>query len=336
MKAIQIENTNPDPLIAIQNLKVVEKPIPKPGPGQVLIKIEAAPCNPSDLLFIQGLYGVKKAMPAVPGWEGAGTVVDCGPGVLGWWLKGKRVASAGQAAGDGTWAEYYVAEAKACVPLTDKVSFEQGATLIINPLTAVGMVETATAEGHQAIIQNAALSQVGRMVSALARKKGIPVVNIVRRADQEEELKSSGEKWIINSEAGDFEESLKKVAASLNATLAFDAVAGEMTGKILAAMPRGSKVLVYGALSKSPCKGISPLSLIFEKKKIEGFWLTEWIRKSGFIHIFQATRAVQKLIESGEFQTKIRKQTGFDGWKSELLDYQGAMTAGKVILNPFS
>ena len=215
MKAIQIEQTSSDPEIAIQNLKIVEKPIPKPGPGQVLVKIEAAPCNPSDLLFLQGKYGVKKSFPAVPGWEGAGTVVESGKGLLGWWLKGKRVACGGQSDNDGTWAEYYVAEAKACIPLNNQVTSEQGSALIINPLTAIGMVEVATAEGHKAIIQSAACSQVGRMVQTLARKKQIPLIHIVRRDEQVKELESAGEKWILNSEDANFEEKLKETAKKL-------------------------------------------------------------------------------------------------------------------------
>ena len=109
-----------------------------------------------------------------------------------------------------------------------------------------------------------------------------------------------------------------------------------MTGKIFNAMPPKSKVLVYGALSGRPCHGMSPFSLIFEKKKLEGFWLSEWVKKSGFLHIFQTTRLIQHLIESGNFQTKIRENVGFEKWKSSLLHYQKKMTDGKVILNPNS
>lgn len=95
MKAVQIDETVSDIETAINSLIIVERPKPKPGPGEVLVKIEAAPCNPSDLLFLQGMYGVRKSLPAVPGWEGAGVVVEAGKGVLPWLLKGKRVACGG-------------------------------------------------------------------------------------------------------------------------------------------------------------------------------------------------------------------------------------------------
>jgi len=332
MKAIQINQTYTDIEEAIENLHIVEKPKPKPGPGQVLVKVEAAPCNPSDLLFLQGNYGVEKTFPTVPGWEGAGTVVESGGGVIPWWLKGRRVAFAGQADRDGTWAEYAVADAKGCIPLQKGITSAQGSTLIINPFTAVGLIEEAG--GHRAIIQTAALSQVGRMIQILAKEKNVPVINIVRRDEQVEELKESGAEWALNSEKRDFAKCLKELAGELNATIAFDAVAGKLTEDLFQAMPPKSRVLVYGALSGNSCKHISPLSLIFESKILEGFWLTKWIEKSGFWHTLQASRHVQELMKSGKFETKIREQVSFEGWQGALRAYQKSMTSGKVILSP--
>ncbi len=334
MKVIQIDEINKDAEAAIRSLKIVEKPIPKPGPGQVLVKIEAAPCNPSDILFLQGSYGVKKIFPAVPGWEGAGTVIESGSGLLPWWLKGKRVACGGQSNSDGTWAEYYLADAKGCIPLKNNVPFEQGATLIINPLTAIGMVEEAKKEGHRAIIQTAACSQVGRMVQTLCKKHGIPLINIVRRDEQVQELKSAGEKWVLSSNAEGFELELKTVATDLNATIAFEAVGGNLTGTILSAMPVSSRVLVYGALSEQACTGISPLALIFEKKKVQGFWLSEWLESCSFLSTYQSTQLIQNLMVQDLFATKIRQKVGFDDWKDALIKYHREMTAGKVILQP--
>lgn len=334
MKAIQIDETKQNLEEAIQSLKVVEKPIPKPKSGQVLIRIEAAPCNPSDLLFLQGKYGVRKMLPAVPGWEGAGTVVENGGGALGWWLKGRRVACGGQSERDGTWAEYYIADARTCIPLKKGVSSEQGSALIINPLTAIGMVEKAIQGGHKAIIQNAALSQVGRMVQALAKMHNIPLINIARKPEQISELKEAGEKWVLSSTEEQFLPKLKEMARSLKATIAFDAVAGEMTGQILSAMPPQSRILVYGSLSEKHCEKIAPLGLIFEMKKVEGFWLSEWIQKSGILKTMRSIRTVQTLIEQGQFKTKIQSAVGFEGWKEALLAYHHDMTAGKVILNP--
>lgn len=334
MKALQINNFHQDAVEAIRGLRVVEIPTPKPGPGQVLIKVEASPCNPSDILLLQGLYGKKKTLPTVPGWEGSGTVVAHGGGFTAWWLMGKRVACAIQTDLNGMWAEYCVVEAKTCIPLKDDVSFEQGATLIINPLTAVGMVETAAKEKHKAIIQTAAASQVGRMVLKLALDANIPIVNIVRRKEQELLLRKLGAKFVLNSESENFHSELKREAARLNATIAYDAVAGTMTGTVLSAMPNHSKVLVYGSLSLTPCNDISPMSLIFQTKTIRGFWVTNWLASKNILGIYQASNKVQKMMADGSFQTAIREKASLKETPEALIAYHQQMTAGKVIITP--
>lgn len=333
MKVIQIDKAYENIEHAIAALKVVDKPKPVPGPGQVLVKMAASPCNPSDLLFLTGKYGVKKPYPAVPGWEGAGTVVESGGGAMGLWLKGKRVACGGQADLDGTWAEYYVADARACVPLHDNVSFEQGATLLINPLTAVGMLEEVKKGKHQAIIQNAALSQVGRLLHSLAKSKGIPIINIVRRQEQVDTVRQEGGEWVLNSSESGFEDRLKELAHQLKATIVFDAVGGEMTGTLLNSMPESSIAFVYGALAGRACGGVSPLSLIFQNKVVRGFWLSQWIKRGGAWHTFQATRKVQGLMGSGSFKTTIRKKVLPEQWKDALLEYHREMSKGKVLLS---
>lgn len=334
MKAIQLDHTHRDLKTAIDSLKIVEKPIPEPRPGQVLVKIEAAPCNPADFNFLQGTYGVKKTLPTVPGWEGAGTVVKNGGGIIGWWLQGKRVACGRQAEGDGTWAEYFIADAKSCIPLRSDLEIEQGATLIVNPLTAVGLVQQAEKEGRKAIIQTAACSQVGRLVQKLTKWKGIPLINIVRRSDQVELLTSIGEKYALNSSDEQFYKLLKTLAHEMNATIAFDAVAGDLTGSILEAMPRQSKAVVYGGLSLQRCGKISPLDLIFQEKVVEGFWLTKWLQSHHFWEIFRETNFIQQCMVQGKFKTGISQVVGFDEWKSALNSYLEKMTAGKVILKP--
>lgn len=334
MRALQIDHYHEDIFEAIRNLKVVHKPIAKLSPGQVLIKVEAAPCNPSDLLLLQGRYGIRKVLPFVPGWEGAGTVIATGGGLLGKWLMGKRVAFSNQNEWDGTWAQYSIANAMMCIVLKKDVSFTQGSAMIINPLTTLGLIDIAKREGHQAVIQTAAASQVGRMVLKLANRLGIPVIHIVRRKDQEVLLKELGAKIILNSEADSFEEDLKREAQKLKATMAFEAIAGSMTGIVLSAMPKHSKVLVYGALSASNCSQISPLGLIFQQKTVKGFYLSGWIAKKSFWGLYRTTNFVQKLIVEGTFQTAISAHVKLEDASKALESYQMEMTQGKILIKP--
>jgi NADPH:quinone reductase-like Zn-dependent oxidoreductase len=121
----------------LRALTLVEKPVPEPKPGQVLIKVAAAALNPSDLMFVRGLYGFTKSLPTVPGFEASGRVV-AGSGAYARLLIGRRVACGVQRVGDGTWAEYVVTDAMTCLPLLPCVSLEQGATLLVNPLYRLG------------------------------------------------------------------------------------------------------------------------------------------------------------------------------------------------------
>lgn len=145
---------NPNLIRALVSIKIAEREIPKLQPEEVLIKMAAAPCNPSDIAFLQGRYNVVKSLPAIPGFEGAGTIINAGKKKKN--MIGKRVSFFTQADGDGTWSEYIVASASDCLILNDNLSFEQAACLAINPLTAYALFELAMIKYSKAIIQNAA------------------------------------------------------------------------------------------------------------------------------------------------------------------------------------
>ena len=332
--ALLLERHDLDLPSAIQSLRVTRRPVPRPGPGQVLVRVEAAPCNPSDLLFLQGLYGVSKPLPTAPGWEGAGTVVASGGSWIGRRLVGKRVACAGQTVGDGTWAQYYLTLARTCVPLHRDLDLERGATLIINPLTAIGLMEEARRCGARAVIQTAGASQVGRMVLRLASEAGLPLVNVVRRDDQVELMRSLGAEHVINSQSDGFDDDLRRLCGDLRVTVAFEAVAGEMTGRLLEAMPRGSTAIVYGALSEEPCGAINPIGVIFEGKRVEGFYLGSWLLRRGLISMLRLTSRVQRLVREGGLETKVQRHAGLDDAVEALLQYQRRMTDGKVLIHP--
>src|SRR5215469_18017528 len=180
-------------------LALEERPTPQPGKGEVLVRMAASPINPSDLASLQGLYGVQKALPMVPGIEGSGTVVRTGSGFLARRLLGKRVACAA-GAGDGAWAEYMVAPALQCSPLPASVNDEQGAMRIVNPYTAWAHLQIVRQAGARTIVQTAAASTLGRMVVRLARLRGVWVINVVRRDAQAEALRTLGADHILNSE----------------------------------------------------------------------------------------------------------------------------------------
>ena len=231
-------------------LRVERRPVPQPGKDEVLVQIAASPINPSDLAHLEGNYGFKAPPPVIPGGEGSGTVVAVGPGMAGRYFLDKRVACLSQGKGSGMWAEYVVTSAIGGVlPLDDSVGLEQGAMSIINPLTASAFLRIAEKGEHKAIVLTAAASSLGQKVNRLCRSEGIQAINVVRREAQVTLLEEQGATIVLNSGEEGFDQRLHDACHQADAHLAFDAVAGPMTGQLLDALPEESKVIVYSCLS---------------------------------------------------------------------------------------
>jgi NADPH:quinone reductase len=321
-----------DSYTGVDALRIERRAVPKPGPNEVLVKVSATPINPSDLAFLEGLYGFKKPTPVVPGFEGAGTVVSAGSGMMGKYLNGKRVACISQESGDGVWAEYIVTSASLAFPLDASVSLEQGAMSVVNPLTALAFLTIAKERRQKAILQTAGASTLGQMVNRLCKREGIQIINIVRREAQQELLKEQGAEIVLNSNEPDFLQQLCDICQRYQSHLAFDAVAGRLTSQLLKAMPSDSKVIVYGGLSYEPAQAEAG-QLIFEGKSIEGFWLTTWMSKKNFLQSLAIWQRAQKLITT-DLKSDIRMQYPLNKVQNAIKEYQSEMTGGKILLRP--
>ena len=327
MFALVADQFASDPL---PRLRVARVPVPRPRRGEVLVKIHAAPCNPADLLYLEGRYGIDRPLPATPGFEGAGVVVASGGGLLARWLVGKRVACGGHD-GTGTWAEYCVAEAVQCLPLARALSFEQGAAALTNPATALALADLMKRGGHRAYVQTAAAGQLGRMILAAAR---VPGIHVVRRADQADALRALGAEHVLVSTSPEFDRELRERIATLGATIALDAVAGDTTGRLVGALPDGGEVVVYGSLSGDPCGGIDPMALAFGHKRVRGFELAGHVRDLGMLRAFRLATRAQRHVISGAFTTAIADRVPLADAPARLAGYVGRMSDGKILLLP--
>jgi NADPH:quinone reductase len=314
------------------SLAVVERPVPAPGAGQVLVEVAAAPVNPSDLMFLRGLYGQRKRLPVVAGFEGAGRVVAAGGGAWARYLAGKPVACAAPFDGDGTWAEYMLAPAAQVIPLSRGTDLDQAASMIVNPFSAWALMGRAAELKAKALVQTAAASALGRMIVRLAAARGIETINIVRRAGQVEALRRAGATHVLDSTGENFDRDLRELCARHGATVAFEAVAGEMTGRVLNAMPRGARAILYGALSHGACS-VDPRALIFEGKGVEGFWLADWLRRQNVLKKFLVARKVEQML-GGELKTEVRARVPLEEAIEGIRRYAADMTAGKILLVP--
>ncbi|MBU0581537.1 MAG: zinc-binding dehydrogenase [Alphaproteobacteria bacterium] len=253
--------------------------VPKPGPSQVLVKVSLASINPSDVMFIKGQYGQPRAKGQPAGFEGVGTVVAAGEAAAP--LAGMRIAFATGQSGWGSWADYAIAEAGACIPLIDGVRDEDGAALIVNPLTAIAMFGIVREAGEKAFVMTAGASQLSKLILELAKEAGYRPIVTVRRDDQIEALKAAGAVHVLNATADDFHEKLREVMKAEKPRIFLDAVTGSLASQIFAAMPRGGRWIIYGRMDLGDTLIPEPGQLIFMNKRIEGFWLTEWMRQAG-------------------------------------------------------
>jgi NADPH:quinone reductase len=324
MKALVI---NP----ADNNLQVNEFPVPSPGPGEVLIRMHAAPVNPSDLARIKDLRQESTGV-FIPGIEGCGTVVKAGKGLLPRLWLGRRVACISTHLHSGTWAEYMVTGAGRCFPLPASVPNDQGSMLFVNPLTALAFFEIIRTGKHRAIISLAAASALGKMISVLGKKRGISVINIVRRPAHVVALKEINAAIIIDTSENDFVEQLEKQIAEFSPSLVLDPIGGDMDPDLFDLMPPGSHRLIYGRLSTEFLR-MNPRTLIGASKSVSGFFLANWIKAQGMLKTLRMLIEARRLL-ANDFQVHVRERIPLHEINPAIERYVTEMSAGKIILVP--
>lgn len=331
MRRVVLVEANKD--LKQARLEVQEVDTPKPRKGQVLVKVAAAPINPSD----DGIWKVKPRLgyPFPLGNEGSGTVVATGGGMVASRLLGKKVAVLGN-----TYAEYTVVDAmRGAFTLPQDLPVEDGCAFFVNPFTVVGIVETVKEQGGKALIHTAAASQLGQMMVKYCKAEGMTLVNLVRRKEQVELLRGLGAEYVVSTSDEDWQSQLEQLIRDLQIKHVFDAIAGDMSGTLLTIMPPGSTVYVYGRLSDTPIGNIQPLDLIYRGKKLQGFLLTNWLTKGGMLQALRRSIRTSKLVGKhlkGIFSSEF-KDTTLTGLHSDYCSFTASgVTGTKVRVRPHS
>jgi NADPH:quinone reductase-like Zn-dependent oxidoreductase len=337
-----------------------------PKPGQVLIKVEATPINPSDLglLFASAdtdnaVYSPGKVVAKMPdnatramkarhglampaGNEAAGTVVAAGEGAEH--LMGKRIACVPGAA----YGSYAIAEAQMAFPVDDGVSAEQAASSFVNPMTALGFTETMKLEGFTGIVHAAAASNLGQMLIKICLEDGIPLVNIVRSDDQVKLLKDLGATHVLNMTDADFMPKLIDAIAETKAMIGFDPIGGgTLAGQILTAMEaaasRGAafsrygsseakKVYIYGALDLGPTILNRAFGLTWD---LAGWLLTPFMMKAGMEVVGRMRMRVMKDLTT-TFASHYKARVSLEGMltREAVSEYNARRTGEKYLVVP--
>jgi NADPH:quinone reductase-like Zn-dependent oxidoreductase len=352
-------------------LSLVDVAVAAPGPDDVVVRVEAAPLNPSDLGLLLGAADLSTMqatgsedapqltatvpaarMPAMAarvdqalpvGNEGAGTVIQAGANAQH--LLGKRVGMLGGA----MYAQYRTLPARDCIALPEGASAADGASMFVNPLTALAMTETMRLEGHTGLVHTAAASNLGQMLTKICLADGIPLVNVVRSTAQADLLRGIGATHVVDSSAENFRETLADALTETGATLCFDAIGGgKLANDILRGMETAAlrkatsylrygsttykQVYVYGGLDLSPTTLDRSYGMAWG---VGGFLLMNFLGKIGW----EATLKLRERV-ARELTTTFSSHYSKTISLAELLDpaeveaYAKRATGAKYLLDP--
>lgn len=353
-------------------LSLEEVVIADPAPDEIVVRVEAAPINPSDLGLLLGpadlasmrsegspdrpvlAFDIPEARRASVssrngqslsvGNEGAGTVVAAGDQARDW--LGRCVGLIG----GGLYADLRKIRTRDALPLPEGVAAAEGAALTVNPMTALGFVETARAEGHSAIVHTAAASSLGQMLHRICASDGIPLVNIVRSDEQVRLLRDIGARYVLNSRDPDFRAQLVEAVSATGATIAFDPIGGGSLGSdIMRAMEKGAvnrmteysrygsssfkQLYTYGALDLSPMV-LDRLAFGFQWS-VSGWLLTPFLQKAGAETVMRLRQRVFDELTT-TFATRYTRTIGLaEALEPDLLRaYERKATGEKFLINP--
>jgi len=288
----------------------------------------ATPIHPSNLLQIAGRYGVAPALPAIPGSEGIGRVVETAPDV-----RTLRVGQRVMLAGGMTWRQEITAPAAAFVPLPDIGDVEQMSMLTVNPLTAhlilTGFVDLNPGDW---IIQSAANSAVGEYVIQLAKQSGLKTVNVVRREELASDLTALGADVVV-TDGPDLPARIAAATGGAAISLAIDAVGGETFSRLVEALASGGTIVAYGSLSMQP-PVLNSIAIIFNDVRVRGFWLSKWFQTASAQDKQAAYGRVIQAVASGALKAKIDSRFAIDDIAAAVTRAAEGGRSGKVLLIP--
>lgn len=332
--ALVLPEYNANVLRAMLSLQWQEMPLPKLKDHDLLIEVEASPINPSDLAFMQGAYNIVKALPAIPGFEATGRVVATGKESTSW--LGKRVSCFSQDEKSGCWAKHLVSSTQNCFQIPEDISLQESATLIINPLTAIGMFEMAQKVKAKTIVMNAAGGRVPALIRVLAAQHQINTLNIFRKKPLDSilaELRQEDLSLISSDE--NFEQDLKAKFPKEEPVIIFDAVGGLQSGLLFNLASDGSQLVLYGGLSNQALGNVDVLEMIFHRKSVVGFNLNDYIaEKNHQKEREELFKQVLDLVQNPKYSTKIQGEFTMKDASKGIKTYIKNMSAGKVLLIP--
>jgi trans-2-enoyl-CoA reductase len=319
--AVYAKHGNPADVVRVE-----QQPWPKPAPNEAVVQTRAAPINPADLNQIEGKYPVRWELPATPGFEGAGVVVDIGADVKGL-TSGALVILPHNV---GTWRDAVAVKADELVVVPAGIGPVHAAMLKINPMTAWRLLhDYVDLKKGDWLIQNAANSAAGRAVIQIAHELGYKTVNVVRRADLIDELRAEGGDVVL-VDGENLREEVKNATGAAPIHLGLNAVGGESALRLANCLAPGATLVTFGAMSLQPLKIPNGL-LIFKDLRFRGIWINKWYdnatmqeRMDAFGHLFE-------MAKRGLLKAKVEKAYPLNEAKAAVTHAAQGKRSGKII-----
>ena len=307
-------------------LRVETQPWPKPAADEAVVQMRAAPINPADLNAIDGKYPVRPELPATPGFEGAGVVVDLGSDVTGM-TAGALVILPHNL---GTWREAVAVKASELVAVPPEIEPVHAAMLKINPMTAWRLLhDYVDLKSGDWLIQNAANSAAGRAVIQIANDLGYKTVNVVRRAELIDDLRSEGGD-VVFVDGENLRQEVKNAMSGAPVRLGLNAVGGESALRLANCLAPGSTMVTFGAMSLQPLKIPNGL-LIFKDLRFRGIWINKWYDNATMAERMDAFRPLFEMAKRGLLKTKVERAYPLSEAKAAVMHAAQGKRSGKII-----
>jgi trans-2-enoyl-CoA reductase len=307
-------------------LQIQTHPWPKPAADEAVVEMRAAPINPADINAIEGKYPGRREVPAVPGFEGAGVVVEVGAEVSTI-TKGALVILPHNV---GTWREALAVKATELVAVPPEIDPVHAAMLKINPMTAWRLLHDYVdlARGDW-LIQNAANSAAGRAVIQIAHELGFKTVNVVRRAELIDELRAEGGDVVL-VDGEKLRDEGKEAASGAAIRLGLNSVGGDSALRLANCLAFGGTLVSFGAMSLQPLKIPTGL-LIFKDLRFRGIWINKWYDDATMQERMEAFKPLFEMAKRGLLKTKVEKAYSIDEAKAAVAQASQSKRSGKII-----
>ena len=307
-------------------LNVETRPWPKPAADEAVVKMYAAPINPADLNQIEGKYPVRPELPATPGFEGAGVIVELGAGTKGL-TSGALVILPHNI---GTWRDAVAVKAEDLVAVPDGIEPVQAAMLKINPLTAWRLLhDYVDLQKGDWLIQNAANSAAGRDVIQIGHELGYKTVNVVRRAELVDELRAEGGDVVL-IDGDNLREEVKSATGGASIRLGLNSVGGDSALRLANCLAPGGTLVSFGAMSLQPLKIPTGL-LIFKDLRFRGIWINKWYDNATPSERMETFRSLFDMVQRGLLKTKVEKAYPLSEVKAAVAHAAQSKRSGKII-----